>query len=93
MNNLKAWNHITDAYVRPGQTLNLKSNLQANLAKPSSSIEAGWTTHTVEKGESLWTISRRYSVSIDQLIEWNQIDRNNITLYPGNSLRIRTIKL
>lgn len=44
--------------------------------------------YTVEPGDTLWDIARKYNgVSVDQLIEWNNIQREN-QLKPGMKLKI-----
>ena len=44
-------------------------------------------THTVKRGESLWKLARRYGVTIDQLMNWNNIpSRRNIK--PGQELKV-----
>jgi membrane-bound lytic murein transglycosylase D len=42
--------------------------------------------HTVRRGESLWTIARRYSVSVRELQRWNHLHGHK--LKPGQVLRI-----
>lgn len=42
--------------------------------------------HTVAKGETLYGISRRYNVRVDQVKEWNNLTGNTITV--GQSLRV-----
>lgn len=43
------------------------------------------TIHTVRKGDSLWTIARRYGVSVKRLRGWNGKTRGNL-LHPGQKL-------
>ncbi|BBM89502.1 hypothetical protein COTS27_01204 [Spirochaetota bacterium] len=43
--------------------------------------------HVIKKGESLWSISQKYQVSIDSLITLNNIE-NVHTLKPGQALNI-----
>lgn len=42
--------------------------------------------HTVRSGESLWSIARRYSVSVAQLQRWNHLGSK--VLKPGMSLQV-----
>lgn len=42
--------------------------------------------HLVQKGETLFSISNLYHITIDQLKKWNNIDQNNIR--PGQHLKI-----
>lgn len=46
----------------------------------------GHATHTVKAGESLWSISRRYSVDIKQLQQWNHLQGANVK--PGQVLKV-----
>lgn len=43
-------------------------------------------THELKKGESLWTLSRRYKVTIDQISQWNNLKPKDIK--PGKQLVI-----
>jgi membrane-bound lytic murein transglycosylase D len=45
-------------------------------------------THTVRRGESLWTIARRYRVTVRQLRVWNRL-REGAVLQPGDLLRLQ----
>lgn len=45
------------------------------------------TYHTVRSGESLWTISRSYGVSIDQIRRLNNLQSNS--LRPGQRLQVK----
>ena len=42
--------------------------------------------HTVQSGEYLWLIAEYYGVTVDQLIEWNQLESN--FLYVGQELLV-----
>ena len=44
-------------------------------------------THTVARGESAWTIARRYGIRSDDLLSRNGLDARSV-LQPGMSLRI-----
>lgn len=43
--------------------------------------------HIIQPGDSLWTISRQYGVSMRQLAKWNGIGTTT-TLYPGKELLV-----
>lgn len=43
--------------------------------------------HTVQSGESLWVIARRYDLSVNQLKQLNNLGANN-NLRPGQRLRV-----
>jgi LysM repeat protein len=53
---------------------------------PSSSN----SVHIVQKGETLYSISRQYKLSLAQLTQWNNIDENGILL-PCTTLRLLPI--
>src|SRR5699024_3356015 len=43
-------------------------------------------SYTVQKGDSLWTISQRYNTSISQLKSWNNL-KNNL-IYTNQVLKV-----
>lgn len=47
-------------------------------------------TYTVEKGDTLYSISRKYNISVDALKRYNGLDSNDISI--GQVLYIHTIK-
>ena len=47
--------------------------------------------HTVKKGETLYRISRRYNLSIEQLRQYNQLDQK-ASIYPGQELKVSSPK-
>ena len=44
--------------------------------------------HTVSAGETLYSISRRYGLSVDELRRANQLEEK-ATIYPGQKLKVR----
>lgn len=44
-------------------------------------------THRVVAGESLWTIARLHHVDMDQLRQWNELDRRAV-VHPGQTLKL-----
>ncbi len=51
----------------------------------SSSPEA-WKRHTVENGQTLFSISQQYKASVEQIKEWNNLSSNNIEV--GQKLKV-----
>ncbi len=47
----------------------------------------GTVTHVVDSGESLWTISRRYGVGVDEIRDRNGLDEGAV-LQPGQELDV-----
>ncbi len=69
----------------------MKKSLQVGIAALSlitfsTQTFASGGAHTVEKGESLWDISKQNAVSIIQLKEENNLNSNEI--YPGQTLQL-----
>jgi membrane-bound lytic murein transglycosylase D len=47
-----------------------------------------FTVHVVRRGESLWSISEKYRVTIQELFRWNNLKHSKI--YPGRRLKIKS---
>ncbi|HRH79371.1 MAG TPA: LysM peptidoglycan-binding domain-containing protein, partial [Cellvibrionaceae bacterium] len=61
----------------------------ASAAKPAKAApeQGGKITHELKKGESLWTLSKRYKVSMDQIAQWNNLKPKQ-DMKPGKQLII-----
>jgi membrane-bound lytic murein transglycosylase D len=84
--------------LKPGSTLLIPNRTQlaadtgsdeprlrrAVSLKPN---EAGFIIHTVRRGESLWSISEKYDVTVQELFRWNDLHRSK--LMPGKKLKIK----
>lgn len=76
---LKEWNNLENNQLTIGQTLIVQSADQKAA-----------TTHTVEPQETLFSISKRYGVSIAEIKSWNDLSGNNLnvgqelTIYPSS---------
>ncbi len=92
------WNGISKkSTLRLGQKLRIMINPQddqpALLKTATTQTKNGLfkIDHKVRDGDSLWLISQRYGVSINQLRGWNNI-RKGRYLQPGQSISIFTNK-
>ena len=56
-----------------------------------ASVDQKHISYTVQEGDSLWLIAKRYGVSVRQLQQWNSL-HVNARLQPGQSLDIYTGK-
>lgn len=95
---IKRWNGLRSNNLRIGQRLTIypRKPYSAPTSAKSSTAKKSTTTavasnsaklHTVQEGDSLWTISRKYpGVSIENLREWNGLSGNN--LKPGTKLKL-----
>jgi len=84
---IKSWNGLRSNNLRVGQRLIIYSKNPVSTASTTKSTTTKSTTsdlakvHTVKEGDSLWTISRKYSgISVDNLRKWNGISGNNLKL-------------
>ena len=94
---IKRWNGLRSNNLRIGQRLTIfprkpyipkKRSSKTSASKSSSgAIADGSKIHTVQKGDSLWTISQKYpGISVENLREWNGLSGNN--LKPGTKLKL-----
>ncbi|WP_149304931.1 glucosaminidase domain-containing protein [Pareuzebyella sediminis] len=58
---------------------------QKNVVMASSPLVS---THTVKQGDTLYSISKRYSVSVDDLMRWNYMYDSHISV--GQELTVKT---
>ena len=56
---------------------------------PTGTINTETITYTVQKGDTLWAIARRYGTTSGEIAEINNISNPNL-IYPGQELRIPT---
>lgn len=103
MNQLIQWNNIKNNFIYPGQQLIVKGGNSTNTntgsttsaAKPNtpntsattSTSSSGNTMYTVKAGESVWSVANKHHITMDQLIEWNNIKNNFI--YPGQQVIVK----
>jgi membrane-bound lytic murein transglycosylase D len=73
--------------LRPGERLVL-SGAGGGGGKATASGSSK-VTHRVKSGETLYSIARRYGVTIAQIVSWNGLSANR-TLRIGQRLTIRT---
>lgn len=86
---IKEWNNLKSNLIRVGQSLYLYSEktptqtTQERLAENNSNSPR---TYTVKPGDSLWIISQKHSLTIDQIKRLNNLNSNSIK--PGQRLII-----
>ncbi len=86
------WNHLRSTRLRIGQKLKIytrapvyaSSGTEHKIAKSKS--KNGVLYHTVKQGDTLWTIARKYKVSVRNLMRWNGLKSHR--LKPGEKLKI-----
>lgn len=76
---LKEWNNIFDNTVKVGTQI-IISNKSLSDKDNSVAVETKTKEHTIQKGDNLGQIAKKYNTSIEKLREWNSIEGNNIQL-------------
>ncbi len=82
---LQRWNKINDPRtLRAGFNLIVfHTPTQSRTGKGNS----GEVRYVVERGDSLWSIARKYKVRVNDLRSWNSLGKG-VVLQPGQKLRI-----
>ena len=78
----------TSANTNTGSTTSAAGNQihRIRLLRQSTS-STGNTMYTVKAGESVWSVANKHHITMDQLIEWNNIKNNFI--YPGQQVIVK----
>ena len=79
---IQRWNNISDPRtLRAGTTLVLFQS----PAKPAN--DKGTVQYVVQRGDSLWSIAKKYKVDINDIKNWNSLG-SSVMLQPGQSIKI-----
>ncbi len=70
----------TPATTRPSTNVPTSSNNTPAATNTSPSRVTDRITHTVQQGETLFRISQRYGVAVDDLKKWNNLPDNTIKI-------------
>ena len=74
---LKEWNNLKNTTLKIGQKLKVYPPAEKNNK----------IVHTVKSGDNLWDISKKYGVSVEQIMRLNNLDKKTI-LKIGQKLKI-----
>ena len=91
VSDLQAWNGLgKKSAIHAGQKLKISAassvSTHSKASDASRPVLSGKRRHVVKSGESLWDISRKYGVTIQQIVEWNNLKDTKVK--PGESLLI-----
>jgi LysM repeat protein len=77
---LKAWNNLKDNGLSTGQELIVKKRANQGLtAGKEDNKKSSPGKHTVEAGETLFFVAKKYGVTVTQLKDWNKMQGNEVT--------------
>jgi membrane-bound lytic murein transglycosylase D len=95
VDNLLQWNKLTqNDKLAVGQSLVIKGGDEVSKSQPKSAVTATVDPqvteeivyHTVQKGETMFRISRQYGVTVEQIQSWNQLSGGGVNA--GQQLKI-----
>ncbi len=82
LSTLAKWNKLKTNRIKVGQKLIVWKTIE--VKEPIVSLTTKKTVHVVQYGDSLWTIAQKYSLTIQQIKNLNQLKDNMIK--PGQKL-------
>ena len=74
--------------VKPGKPATSTPSNDNNPASGSNNYTPD-TTHTIQSGDSLWLLSQRYGVTLDDLVKWNGFSSYRDMIHPGQQIIVK----
>jgi len=87
VDSLTAWNQLDGKPLMVDRKLYLQRVTGAASVKSDNNAQLYDAFHFVQPGETLYSISRKYSVTVDQVKSWNRLESNQIEV--GQRLKVR----
>ncbi len=88
---IRTVNGINGSFIKAGDELMIPKGSEwqdsLQLASRDWPPDQRPRQHRVRRGESLWTIARRYDLGVEQLTTWNKLDPKGY-LQPGQTLQL-----
>ena len=82
------WNNLRGGEaIRPGETLRLRPPKKLVAISPQKAAVKTKNTHQVKEGESLYSIAKKYRLSLQQLMKYNDLSQKDV-IHPKDILRI-----
>jgi LysM repeat protein len=87
LDQLALYNQLNvNAIIKKGQTIYLKpavftantSTVSITTTKVNMQVAASTKEHEVQPKEGLYSIAKKYNISIEEIKEWNQLTSNDI---------------
>lgn len=82
---LKSWNDLQNQGLNIGQKI-IVSEVEKEEVKIEEEIDE-FIEYTVQQGDTMYGVSRKFNVSVDKILEWN--NKNDNTLSVGDRLKIK----
>ena len=92
---IKSLNNLTSNNLAIGEQLMIKSSTGDEPINSEEEcigtgyVEPQYIMYTVQRGDSLYTIARRYNTSVDNIKALNNLTNNNLTI--GEQLKIKEV--
>lgn len=64
-----------------------KRTVSAQSPRESQVARGGFVTHSVKRGESLWSIAEKYNVTVQELFRWNGL--KNSRIQAGKRIKVK----
>ena len=77
---LMKWNNLTDNRLSIGQKIKIKAETASEENGESVNETENRIEYTVKKNDNLYNIGKRYNVSSQQIMEWNKLKSNRLSL-------------
>jgi len=84
---IRSWNNLVDDNLAVGQKLNIKTpgvetsqNVQQAANSTVPAVTTGRKTHKVAASQTLYSISKMYDVTTDEIVGWNNLQGNSLSI-------------
>lgn len=78
ISSLRTSNNLKGNNIRAGKDLFIPVPLTASSGHSTNKAINTPHVHTVRKGDTLWSISRRYNINMNNLITWNNLSKTQV---------------
>lgn len=81
VDDLKKWNNLPDNALSLGQELIIKNpNALTSSSVNQLEVKSAKTIHTVVAKETMYSITRQYGITVEQLREWNGLQTDELKI-------------
>ena len=74
---LMIWNDMENSELKIGQRLSVTGPIEET---PENYYKEGKTIHIVQQGEGLYAVGRKHNVTVEELMEWNNLESGALQL-------------